>query len=240
MQPLIAEPGERWNYSIGLDWAGVLVERISGMKLGDYFRAHIFDPLGLQEIHMGGEKPNLASRLAGMHSRDSEGALTPRDHFPCATSAAFHSGGAGLLSSVHDYLKILNCLLNNGTSSGGVRILKDETVDLMFRNSLSEAVSVQLENTVHTSRPALSNDCVLLPGVKKAWGLSFLVSLDELPSGRKPNAAWWAGIANCYYTIDRAQGVATMIATQILPFADMQVLGLWMSAETELYKGLNA
>jgi len=213
---------------------------MSGMKLGDYFRTHIFGPLGLRDIHMGGESSHLATRLAGMHSRDVEGVVKPRDHFPCATSAAFHAGGAGLFSSVQDYLKLLNCLLNNGVSSGGVRILKTETVDLMFQNSLSETLSEQLENVICTARPHLSNDCHLLPGVKKAWGLSFLVCLDELPSGRKANSAWWAGIANCYYTVDRTQGIATMIATQILPFADMQVLELWGSAETELYKGMNA
>jgi len=238
MQPLIAEPGERWNYSIGLDWAGVLLERLTGMKLGEYFQENIFDPLDLKEIHFGGQRPDLAPRLAGMHSKDPQGNLKSREHFACVHSASFQAGGAGCVSSVQDYLKILNCLLNDGVSSNGARILKAETVDQMFRTSLKEDVDPQLDNPIPTSRPELSNDCYLQPGCKKGWGLSFLLTLDKLPTGRAPNSAWWAAIANCFYTIDRTNGIATFIGTQILPFADAKVFGLWMAAETELYKGL--
>jgi len=239
-QPLVGEPGEDWRYGIGLDWAGVLVERITGLKLGQYFKKFIFDPLGVETTHFGGERSDLKERLTGLHARDANGVLTSKESFPLTTAAKFHSGGGGLASTAADYLKIITCFLNEGVGANGARILKAETVKMMFLNSLTPELTAKLDNPVESFRAELSNTIPnLQPECKKGWGISFLICEDELPTGRSAGSVYWAGIANCYYTIDYKKGLATMVITQILPFGDLQVFGAWFAAEAELYKGLD-
>lgn len=61
----------------------------------------------------------------------------------------------------------------------------------------------------------------------QGWGLSFMLTQEPGPTGRGANTAWWAGIANLFWWCDREKGVAGMIASQVMPFADMNVLGQW-------------
>ena len=77
--------------------------------------------------------------------------------FPCTTAAEFQSGGGGLSSTAADYLKIITCFLNEGVGANGARILKAETVKMMFQNSLTPELTAKLENPVESSRAELSN-----------------------------------------------------------------------------------
>ena len=72
----------------------------------------------------------------------------------------------------------------------------------------------------------------------QGWGISFMLTIDPGPTGRGANTAWWAGIANLFWWCDREKGVAGMIASQVMPFADMNVLGQWITCETEVYNAL--
>lgn len=72
----------------------------------------------------------------------------------------------------------------------------------------------------------------------QGWGLSFMLTIEPGPTGRGRNTAWWAGIANLFWWCDREKGVAGMIASQVMPFADMNVLGQWITCETEVYNAL--
>ena len=65
-----------------------------------------------------------------------------------------------------------------------------------------------------------------------------MLTIDPGPTGRGANTAWWAGIANLFWWADREKGVAGMIASQVMPFADMNVLGQWITCETEVYNAL--
>jgi CubicO group peptidase (beta-lactamase class C family) len=67
-QPLINQPGEQWEYGINIDWAGVLVERVSGLRLNDYFQKHIFEPMGLKNINMFPTE-SMKKDLAYLHAR---------------------------------------------------------------------------------------------------------------------------------------------------------------------------
>jgi CubicO group peptidase (beta-lactamase class C family) len=67
-QPLVNQPGEQWEYGINIDWAGVLVERVSGLRLNDYFQKHIFEPMGLKNINMFPTE-SMKKDLAYMHAR---------------------------------------------------------------------------------------------------------------------------------------------------------------------------
>ncbi|MBN8908804.1 MAG: beta-lactamase family protein, partial [Rhodospirillales bacterium] len=229
--PLAFDPGERWEYGINIDWIGRVVEASSGENLEAYFRAHLFDLLGMRDT---GFVPTdaQAARGAGMHVRDPDGSLTAMPYqkpsFP-----EFYPGGGGLFSTGHDYLRFLRALLNGG-SLDGTRVLKPETVALMGQNHMG-ALNVL---PMRTAEPAASNDVELFPGMAKKWGLSFLINTKDAPTGRSAGSLCWAGLRNTYYWLDPKKQVAGVLLTQILPFGDPAVLGLLDAFEGEVYKAL--
>ncbi|RMZ79491.1 hypothetical protein DV738_g3328, partial [Chaetothyriales sp. CBS 135597] len=240
VQPLVNQPGEAWEYGINLDWAGFAVERVTNLSLNEYFQQNIFQPLGIKNISLFPSE-ELKEKLAYMNSRSPDGQLHPRDHLmhrplvidskEAATAA--NSGGAGAFAQPREYAKILATLLNDGTSpTTGAQILKKETVDEMFTNQIPQFPDFGRQG-IMASKPDLTNPVPdLYPGKKQGWGLSFMLS--DGPTGRSDDTAHWAGLANLFWWIDRTHGVAGMIATQILPFGDPQVLGQWVALECDV------
>jgi len=121
MAPLGFSPRHHWEYGIGIDWAGVIVETLSGKGLDIYFQDHIFSPLGMQDSFY--EVPEeKASRRAAIHTRLDAGLeVIPHLGEPV-------SGGGGLSSTIADYLRFMRSILNQGTLDGAV-ILQPDTVD---------------------------------------------------------------------------------------------------------------
>jgi len=238
--PLIAEPGQAWNYSTGIDWAGRALEKVAGMTLGEYCVKNIFEPLGLKDINFG-VKGDQKDRLVGSHQRDENDQIKSREHFKIHTSKpAFDSGGAGATSTVSDYLQILVVLINKGKGANGARILKEETVKQMFEDQLGDDFPEKdpLEKKIPAVIPSLTRPCELSPGMNKGWGLTFLLHKEPMPTGRSAGSSWWAGLANLYWMADPVKGVAHMIASQSLPFNDMPVLIPWLESEKALYDNL--
>jgi methyl acetate hydrolase len=120
--------------------------------------------------------------------------------------------------------------LNSGTLDG-VRILAPETVQEAGRDQIAPLEVPPLRS----AQPASSNDVELFPGMRKGWGLSFLINDEDVPGGRAAGSLAWAGLANTYYWIDPRRDVAGVIATQILPFADPKVLAVLEDFERAVY-----
>lgn len=151
LMPLLFQPGEGWEYGvsiqsgpramamaslcaalsshaysvqINIDWAGIALERATGLKLNDYLQRHIFQPLGLPNMSMIPTQ-EMRDKLAYMHAKDQEGTLRPRDHLlrmPLVVShdnkaeaaAVFHSGGAGMFAKPQEYcseLSLYDCYM---------------------------------------------------------------------------------------------------------------------------------
>ncbi|KAL1961722.1 hypothetical protein VTN77DRAFT_1122 [Rasamsonia byssochlamydoides] len=245
-QPLTHQPGEGWQYGVGIDWAGILVERVTGLSLGEYFRRHIFEPLGIENISFIPTE-SMKKNLAYMNQRAPNGQLSLRDHLlhralivntAEEVKGYFNSGGAGCFGKPQEYCKILATLLNDGTSpTTGKQILRKETVDEMFRNQIPEFPDFGRQG-IPDAKPDLTNPIPeLYPTAgPQGWGLTFMLTGGA--SGRSSGTAWWAGLPNLYWWCDREKGVAGMICSQILPFADPRVLGLWFDLETTVYKAL--
>ena len=125
-------------------------------------------------------------------------------------------------------------ILNRGMGSTG-RVLEPETVDQMSRNHLGDLRVTMLETTM----PARSNDIELFPNVPKSWGLSFMINDERAPTGRSPGSLSWAGLANCYYWIDREKQVGGVYMTQIFPFGDRKSLPLYLDFESAVYQSLS-
>jgi methyl acetate hydrolase len=83
--------------------------------------------------------------------------------------------------------------------------------------------------------PAQSNDVEFFPGLRKGWGLGFMRNEDEAPTGRPAGSLAWAGLSNCYFWIDRANGLAGVFVAQVLPFGDRLALPLYLAFERAVY-----
>ena len=137
--PFLFEPGERYQYSLCLDVIGALVELVSGMSLGEYFKKNIFEPLGMNETSFGLDGEKLA-RLATQYQFNPEtGEVSeiPKEQNPFVFGTEYHSGGAGLISSVKDQILLADALANGGVGKNGNRILSRAGVELMSANHLS-------------------------------------------------------------------------------------------------------
>jgi methyl acetate hydrolase len=86
--------------------------------------------------------------------------------------------------------------------------------------------------------PERSNHAEFFPGMVKRWGLGFLITTEDAPSGRAAGSLTWAGLANCYYWIDPKRQVAGVLLTQILPFVEPPVMQLYARFERILYDAL--
>lgn len=146
-QPLLFQPGTAWAYGLSTDLLGRLVEVVSGMSLEEVFRRRIFEPLGMEDTCFR-PPPEKLGRLAAAYRPAAAGVerlpegpvrlgpLVYSASYPYAGPGALQSGGAGLVSTVPDYLRFLR-MLRNGGELGGVRILKVETVDQMTRDQIA-------------------------------------------------------------------------------------------------------
>jgi methyl acetate hydrolase len=226
--PLLFDPGDRWEYGSNIDWAGQVVEAITGKRLGEVMQERVFDPLGMADTSFT-LRPDLEPRLATMHQRGDDGGLTPTSfRLP---DPEVHMGGHGLYSTVPDYLKFMRMWLSDGASASGEPVLQPATVAMAVQNHLGDLAVTALPGVI----PTLSNDAEFFPGQRKSWALTFMVNDEDAPTGRPAGSIAWAGLANLYYWIDRRNGIGGFWATQIFPFADPTSVVGYLDMETAVY-----
>ncbi len=139
--PLMFQPGEKWQYGLNSDLLGCLIEVISGQNLEDFFRQHIFNPLGMKDTYFNVPQ-SKAGRLATVYTEDSLHHVIKWSHtfrhidpdYPLMKKNYF-SGGAGLSSTAWDYAIFMQMMLNGGIYNGH-RILAPRTVELMRSSQL--------------------------------------------------------------------------------------------------------
>ena len=229
--PLEFDPGDHWQYGIGMDVVGKIVEAVSDQSLEIYFREHIFEPLGMTNtgfLISSAQK----QRTATTYTRQADGSLKPLP-FEMSQRPEFFSGGGGLFGTPRDYMAFLQMLLREGTFNGA-QILKPETVAAMRTNQIGD-LNV---NPLKSSAPAWSNDANLFPGMQQKWGLSFDINTRPGPNGRSAGSYSWAGLLNCYYWVDPVKKVSGAMFTQLLPFYDPRLVDLYGAFERGLYGGL--
>ncbi len=229
--PLLFDPGERWEYGIGIDFAGLAVEAVSGRRLSQYMQEHLLGPLGMNDTAFR-IRPDMRARLATVHARDEHGALTPMD-FELPQDAEFDLGGGGLYGTAGDYARFVRMVLNRGELDG-VRVLNAETVDLMCQNAIGDLRVTPMKSVI----PQFSNDAEFFPGLPKGWGLTWQINLEPAPTGRPAGSLQWAGLANSYFWIDLEHGIGGVYLTQITPFADVKSLPLFEAFEAAVYQSM--
>jgi len=226
--PLLADPGEQWEYGIGIDWVGKAVEAVSGQKLGVYMKQNLLDPLGMKDtaFKIGDAQ---RKRLAKIHARTPDGLVPTDTEIP--QEPEFEMGGGGLYGTVGDYLRFTRAILGRGAVDG-VRVLKPETVELMAQNAMGDVSCRPMK----TALPPFTNDVDFVGGMK--WGLSFVINPEPLPTGRSAGSLAWAGLANSFYWIDPVKKVTGVYATQVLPFFDDKAVAAFQAFETEVYRAI--
>lgn len=133
-------------------------------------------------------------------------------------------------------MKFIRMVLNDGNGPHG-RVLKAETVNRMSEDGLA-AMGLPCTGWT-TSIPSLSNDGEFFPGLEKGWAYTFMTNREPAPTGRPAGSLMWAGLANCYYWIDRQTGIGGYWGSQILPFQDAASYPGFVDFESAVYRNLN-
>jgi methyl acetate hydrolase len=226
-QPLVNEPGERWEYGLSIDWLGLVIEQVAAARLDAILRDYVLEPLGMNDTaHL--PSAEARGRLAAMHRREPDGRVTPIAFAPRDKLEIF-PGGGGMYGTVGDYMKFMGIWLNDGAG-----VLKPETVAWAARDGL-DGLKVSPLRSVD---PQLSGDIDFFPGLRKSWAYSFLHLDEDAPSGRAAGSLSWGGLGNLYFWIDRKNGVGGFWASQMFPFMDEAAHGGALAFETALYEGL--
>ena len=227
--PLAFEPGTNWQYGTGVDWAGRLVEAVSGQTLEEYFQRNILQPLGMTDTSfiLPAEK---FDRLVSTYQRQSDGSLKENPRTMPKPPTAFNGGG-GLYSTAGDYVRFMQMILRRGRGRDKQQILQAKTVDLMSSNQIGDLSAGKLKS----KRPNLSSDVDFHPGFTDKFGLGFLINTTAYEGGRSAGSLAWAGIANTFYWIDPRRELCAVLMMQFLPFCDMDAIEVLREFERAVY-----
>ena len=207
--PLLCQPGAEWNYSVGTDVLGALVEVISGQDFGQFMREQILIPLAMHDTDFHVAKENHG-RFAANYTRSRDGGLKEIDgarESRYLHARALISGGGGLVSSVADYFRFCSMMRNYGELDG-VRLLGRKTVEFMTRNHLRGDMA-------DMGQPRFSESSYSGVG----FGLGFSVMLDPAKAEiiGSPGEYAWGGAASTAFWIDPQEDMAVILLTQLLP-----------------------
>jgi len=207
--PIEFTPGAHWNYSVGMDVMARIVEVVSGMRYGEFLRTRVFEPLGMVDTaHYC--PPEKASRLTSCYEiRDGKLARDDGRTSMFLTPASLEEGGAGLVSTMADYMRFCRMLLGGGTLDGA-RILSPASVGLFSRNmlpggrTLGQVYYPARHTQMLTDRDGFSMCCgvTLDPGQKHALG--------------SPGDYYWSGAPMTQFWVDPAEDLAVVFMTQIM------------------------
>ncbi|GAA4741233.1 serine hydrolase domain-containing protein [Sphingomonas daechungensis] len=208
--PLLYEPGTKWRYSAGVDVQALLVQKLSGQPYEEYVRQHIFEPLGMKET--GWTQPeSILPRLAAGYAKGPDGTLQRKSeadfrHMNFNPERKLTMGGAGLISSVDDFMRFARMLVNGGTLDG-VRILKPSTVRMMATNELDARVT----------------DRQWLPDKGNGgFGIDFAVRTGQPKDTQENRGAvgefFWDGAWSTLFWVDPANKLTAVFFVQKDPF----------------------
>jgi len=209
VQNLLAfEPGARWQYGTGIDWAGRLVETLTGQTLETHFKEVFFDPLGMADTSFL-IQPDKFHRLIDLHRRKPDGALAA-DPRKLPEGPKSFNGGGGLYSTAGDYIRFLQMILR-----GGDGILSPRVIRWLSDNAIGGLSAGRLQST----NPASSSDVDFHLSGSNRHTLGFLLN----PRTGKLS---WAGLANTFFWIDPARERCAVVLMQFLPFCDPAALSV--------------
>jgi len=217
--PLMHQPGEKWMYNMGSYVLGVLIARASGKPLETFFRERIFEPLGMKDTGFGVPAAKLDRLVNAYWPNAQTGVLDLYDdakHSQWARPPAFPDGGAGLVSTVDDYLALGRMMLNKG-KHGAERILSRPWVELMTTDQLTPA------------QKAASPFADLWES--HGWGFGVCVVTRRDGVAASPGRYGWDGGFGTSWSSDPAENLVAILMTQRVAFPSLSpvYLDFWTS-----------
>jgi CubicO group peptidase (beta-lactamase class C family) len=210
--PLVCQPGTAWEYGLNTDVLGAVIEAVSGKSLEDFLHERIFEPLKMNDTCFILAK-DKRSRLAAIYSSGpdkslsrfgdkpvTQGTTVISATYPTADGSKYYSGGGGLVSTIGDYFRFCQMMLNRGELDGA-RVLKPETVDQMTRNQLGDIR-------------------IMFPG-NDLMGYGFGVLSEKGKETSKDPAAVgsysWGGAFNTLFWVDPKNELIGVLMLQMFP-----------------------
>jgi CubicO group peptidase (beta-lactamase class C family) len=210
--PLEFSPGTAWNYSVSTDVLGYLVEKISGQRFDAFLQERIFGPLGMTDtaFHVPDDK---AGRLTACYTLMPGGGIALQD--PAGEASTYRkppallSGGGGLVSTAHDYMRFCRMLLNGGQLDGR-RILSRKTINLMTLNHLPGGKELTEVSTSMFSEAVFHG---------LGFGLGFAMTVDVARTQNIGSLGeyFWGGMASTAFWVDPAEDLTVVFLTQLIP-----------------------
>ncbi|HWA61081.1 MAG TPA: serine hydrolase domain-containing protein [Caulobacteraceae bacterium] len=209
--PLEFSPGTQWNYSVSIDVMGYLVQKLSGLTFGEFLRTRLFQPLGMNDTSFWVE-PEKIERFSSCYQPRQGGGLKVQDDAQASTYAKppeLESGGGGLVSTAHDYMRFCRMMLNGGTLDG-VQILSPKTVQLFSLNHLPDK-----KELVDMAPPGLFSEAGYVgTGFSIGCGVNVDVARTKLPGTL--GEYYWGGAASTAFWIDPKEDMAVVFMTQVM------------------------
>lgn len=228
--PLLHEPGTAWNYSIGMDVLGRIVEITSGLPYDVYLEKNLFGPLGMVDsgFYVPEEKRD---RFAEVYAptEDGKGMVPMKDERLASFLAppAMASGGGGMVGTISDYYRFAQMLLNRGELDG-VRVLSEQSAWEITRDhlgpGLGKAPLASLTSLTLVSpdaeEPEEPRQSSLLAMGLRGLGFGYCGSVvreDAMSIFGSPGSYWWGGLASTEFWIDPQENLVAILCTQLIP-----------------------
>jgi CubicO group peptidase (beta-lactamase class C family) len=209
--PLDFSPGTAWNYSVSIDVLGYLVEKLSGISFGEFLRTRLFEPLGMHDTAFYVPSDKI-ERFTSCYQPDMKGGLKLQDDSRNSTYAKppkLESGGGGLVSTAHDYLRFCRMMLNGGTLDG-VQILSPKTVALFSLNYLPDGREI-----ADMALPGMFSESGYAGvGFSIGCGVNVDVAKTRLPGSL--GEYFWGGAAATAFWIDPKEELTVVFMTQVI------------------------
>jgi len=210
--PLAFQPGEQFLYGLNMDVLGRIIEVVSGMTLDEYFRQHIFMPLGMTDTYFYVPK-NKQDRIVQVYTEDenkkeimsSSSGLNNDLDYPKMIGRNHFAGGGGLSSTAMDYARLIQALLNNGLYNG-YHLLRPQTMDVLTGDQL---IKQNREGKGISTEPGISFCLGFLLWTQEAQGLAI----------KSPGTYEWGGYFNTKFFIDPEEELIFVGMTQIVPYS---------------------
>lgn len=209
--PLLFHPGEQWRYGVSTDVLARVIEVASGMRFGEFLRTNLFAPLGMDDTFFAVPEEKQY-RLATLYTTMPTGELRPlrqSSNSSGGAAPALESGSAGLVSTILDYFRFAQMLLNGGEWDGA-RLLNPETITLMGQNQLPPELLPYKMPWPHVAS--------YTAGCGFGLGVRVVMDVEEWGLPGSVGEYGWAGAANTYLWIDPAKEIVALLFTQAFPF----------------------
>lgn len=189
--PLKFAPGDGWCYGTAIDWAGLLLQKVTGQTIGEYMKTNIFSQLGMKDTTFWPDK-SVKSRTATCTYRQKDGSLAG-GALPVRSEHELESGGAGLFTTASDYSAFQQALMAG-------KLVRKDTVTRMFSPQLDDEQRSSLKAQVYHSPATLIAYAPEFPmGLPIDHGFGGVINMQDVAGKRRKGNMMWSGMCNSHW-----------------------------------------